>query len=150
MMDISRLVREVEELKYGQEKLLGYIQNMDRAFAAMADEFDDDEGFNTFKTSFGERFAPFTDRVKALRPDLGDDFDLARDAYDTSKEWEGEDKEEFVKEALEKVENFIEKAKEAILGDGGTGEISVLEETPAGTPEWEKNLDEELAAMGAE
>ena len=78
-----------------------------RDWAAKEERFDD------FMTRNGEKLAPYESDIKLIE---GEDYDIARDMFDTYEGMSGEDKpteEEYVNSTIEKVVSQIDKIKEA-------------------------------------
>ena len=78
-----------------------------REWAAKEERFDD------FMTRNGEKLAPYESDIKLIE---GEDYDIARDMFDTYEGMSGEDKpteEEYVNSTIEKVVTQIDKIKEA-------------------------------------
>lgn len=78
-----------------------------REWAAKEERFDD------FITRNGEKLAPYESEIKLIE---GEDYDIARDMFDTYEGMSGEDKpteEEYVNSTIEKVVTQIKKIKEA-------------------------------------
>ena len=72
-----------------------------------------EERFDGWMERNGEKFAPYENDIKLIE---GDDYDLARSAFDTYEGMEGEDKpteEEYVNSTIDKVVAQINKIKEA-------------------------------------
>ena len=62
-----------------------------------ADEYADEENYNTFTATYGDSIGKYSDSMKVL---CGDDFDLCKELYSALKEAEGYGTEGFDEKAL--------------------------------------------------
>lgn len=121
------------------------------ALKESAEEYDDNEKFTAFKTSYGNDIKDLIEPYKVL---CGEDFDVERNLFDNLKEADGYGTEGFdekslieakiaeVKEKLKALQNMKEETKDE------TAENTITEDEEDNGPSEEQLAKEFAAAMG--
>ena len=108
-----------------------------------SDEYDYEDGLNTFKDTYSEQLSPLDGKLKKL---YGDDFDSAKELYDTAnehREEEGFDEASYVADQIEEVNEKLDALVDAVGAEApADGEIKVEEEAPAEIPSQEQLMEE--------
>lgn len=125
-----------------QEALLDKMEAFLNDYAKADNEFQTNQRKSNWNNKFGERFAPYADKLKQLN---GDDFDIVQASFDEyEKDYSDLSDDEYcdalennIKATLqriwpeaepEKIEQAAEEVKEATAGDFLTGGEPVKEE----------------------
>lgn len=141
---ISQLQQAMTQLNNNYEQLSAHVENDIVQPARDAYEKNQKEmRYNDFSGKYGDKFAPYSDTMKALE---GDDFDLTRSAFDAIDGVEGANVDDYVNNLVAEIEGQVAQLKKS-LGMPETAEVNI---TDAGDGEVKVEADgKEVATEGA-
>ena len=109
-----------------------------------ADEYADEENYNTFTATYGDSIGKYSDSMKVL---CGDDFDLCKELYSALKEADGYGTEGFDEKAL--MDGKLKDIEEKLTKLKGPVEVEEKkeEEKKEDSEEDEEPSEEEIARI---
>lgn len=108
-----------------------------------ADEYADEENYNTFTATYGDSIGKYSDSMKVL---CGDDFDLCKELYSALKEAEGYGTEGFDEKAL--MDSKLKDIEEKLTKLKGPVEVEEKkEEKKEDSEEEDEPSEEEIARI---
>lgn len=109
-----------------------------------ADEYADEENYNTFTATYGDSIGKYSDSMKVL---CGDDFDLCKELYSALKEADGYGTEGFDEKAL--MDSKLKDIEEKLTKLKGPVEVEEKkeEEKKEDSEEDEEPSEEEIARI---
>lgn len=105
------------------------------------DEYDYNEGLETFRSTYGDQLGPLEGKLKSL---YGEDYDGAKDLYDTSLSHandEGFDEASYVADQIAEVNAKLDALVDAVGAEEAPAE-EVVEEESAEIPSEEQLMQE--------
>lgn len=143
----------VEQLKAALCDLNNRLANIEhtvnevivKSLMEASDEYDYQDGLEQFRGAYGEQLSPLEGKMKAL---YGEDYDPAKDLYDTMASHKGEDgfdEAAYVAQQVEEVNAKLDALVAAVAPQAEVapaGEVVVEEEAPAEVPSEEQLMEE--------
>lgn len=95
--------QELNALNEKIDALSGNFNERDKAFS----EWVDDREFKDFNSAYGEKLKPYSETMRKIRQD---DYDLARDVYDTYRDSDRNlSPEEFIDSTISALDKYLEE-----------------------------------------
>lgn len=95
--------QELNALNEKIDALSGNFNERDKAFS----EWVDDREFKDFDSAYGEKLKPYSETMRKIRQD---DYDLARDVYDTYRDSDKSlSPEEFIDTTISALDKYLEE-----------------------------------------
>ena len=95
--------QELNALNEKIDALSGNFSERDKAFS----EWVDDREFKDFDSAYGEKLKPYSETMRKIRQD---DYDLARDVYDTYRDSDKSlSPEEFIDSTISALDKYLEE-----------------------------------------
>ena len=95
--------QELNALNERIDALSGNFSERDKAFS----EWVDDREFKDFDSAYGEKLKPYSETMRKIRQD---DYDLARDVYDTYRDSDKSlSPEEFIDSTISALDKYLEE-----------------------------------------
>lgn len=95
--------QELNALNEKIDALSGNFNERDKAFS----EWVDDREFKDFDSAYGEKLKPYSETMRKIRQD---DYDLARDVYDTYRDSDKSlSPEEFIDSTISALDKYLEE-----------------------------------------
>ena len=95
--------QELNALNEKIDALSGNFNERDKAFS----EWVDDREFKDFDSAYGEKLKPYSETMRKIRQD---DYDLARDVYDTYRDSDKNlSPEEFIDTTISALDKYLEE-----------------------------------------
>ena len=138
--------QELNALNEKIDALSGNFNERDKAFS----EWVDDREFKDFDSAYGEKLKPYSETMRKIRQD---DYDLARDVYDTYRDSDKSlSPEEFIDSTISALDKYLEEIGipkgtavevKADLNGDGKPETVVAEQATVETENVEEKSDED-------
>ena len=138
--------QELNALNEKIDALSGNFNERDKAFS----DWVDDREFKDFDSAYGEKLKPYSETMRKIRQD---DYDLARDVYNTYRDSDKDlSPEEFIDSTISALDKYLEdigipkgtavEVKADLNGDGKP-ETVVAEKTTVETEKVEEKSDDD-------
>ena len=138
--------QELNALNEKIDALSGNFNERDKAFS----DWVDDREFKDFDSAYGEKLKPYSETMRKIRQD---DYDLARDVYNTYRDSDKDlSPEEFIDTTISALDKYLEdigipkgtavEVKADLNGDGKP-ETVVAEKTTVETEKVDEKSDED-------
>ena len=138
--------QELNALNEKIDALSGNFNERDKAFS----DWVDDREFKDFDSAYGEKLIPYSETMRKIRQD---DYDLARDVYNTYRDSDKDlSPEEFIDSTISALDKYLEdigipkgtavEVKADLNGDGKP-ETVVAEKTTVETEKVDEKSDED-------
>lgn len=138
--------QELNALNEKIDALSGNFNERDKAFS----DWVDDREFKDFDSAYGEKLKPYSETMRKIRQD---DYDLARDVYNTYRDSDKDlSPEEFIDSTISALDKYLEdigipkgtavEVKADLNGDGKP-ETVVAEKTTVETEKVDEKSDED-------
>lgn len=135
--------QEIAALNEKIDSLLGTVDDRVKEFSGWVNDRD----FKDFSDKYGERLAPYADKMNKIHTEDG--YDFMKDLYNS---YDGEQsQDDFINETVEALDKYLEEigipkdVKVEVKADlNGDGEVETVVDTNEATPESEAEVKKEV------